>query len=80
MVSDCLGSDGGIPWAAHEQMPDMAACGMTPARGIVAATRYRLIRSKSLTLGWSQSAQTCKRGLIERRWREPVAHPEGFPF
>ena len=39
VVSDCLGSDGGIPWAAHEQMPDMAACGMTPAQVIVAATR-----------------------------------------
>jgi imidazolonepropionase-like amidohydrolase len=34
-----LGSDGPIPWAAHEEMADMAACGMTPAQVIVAATR-----------------------------------------
>jgi len=34
-----LGSDGGIPWAAHEEMADMAGCGMTPAQVIVAATR-----------------------------------------
>src|SRR2546426_577440 len=34
-----LGSDGPIPWAAHEEMADMAGCGMTPAQGIVAATR-----------------------------------------
>src|SRR5205085_9530075 len=31
-----LGSDGPIPWAAHEEMADMAACGMTPAQVIVA--------------------------------------------
>jgi imidazolonepropionase-like amidohydrolase len=34
-----LGSDGPIPWRAHEQMADMAGCGMTPAQVIVAATR-----------------------------------------
>src|SRR5262245_51238371 len=34
-----LGSDGPIPWAAHEEMADMASCGMTPAQVIVAATR-----------------------------------------
>ncbi len=34
-----LGSDGGIPWAAHEEMADMAGCGMTPAQVIVASTR-----------------------------------------
>jgi imidazolonepropionase-like amidohydrolase len=34
-----LGSDGPIPWAAHEEMADMASCGMTPAQVIVASTR-----------------------------------------
>jgi len=34
-----LGSDGPIPWAAHEEMADMAGCGMTPAQVLVAATR-----------------------------------------
>jgi imidazolonepropionase-like amidohydrolase len=34
-----LGSDGPIPWRAHEQMADMAGCGMTPAEVIVASTR-----------------------------------------
>src|SRR5713101_1563283 len=34
-----LGADGPIPWAAHEEMADMAGCGMTPAQVIVAATR-----------------------------------------
>src|SRR5690242_16805621 len=34
-----LGSDGPIPWAAHEEIADMAGCGMTPAQVIVAATR-----------------------------------------
>src|ERR1700674_166864 len=34
-----LGSDGPIPWAAHEEMADMAGCGMTPAQVIVASTR-----------------------------------------
>jgi imidazolonepropionase-like amidohydrolase len=34
-----LGSDGPIPWAAHEEMADMAGCGMTPSQVIVAATR-----------------------------------------
>jgi len=38
-VKIALGSDGPIPWAAHEEMADMAACGMTPAQVIVAATR-----------------------------------------
>jgi len=38
-IKIALGSDGGIPWAAHEEMADMAACGMTPAQVIVAATR-----------------------------------------
>src|SRR5262249_28476172 len=38
-VKTALGSDGGIPWAAHEEMADMGTCGMTPAQVIVAATR-----------------------------------------
>ncbi|PYU21218.1 MAG: hypothetical protein DMG30_18355 [Acidobacteria bacterium] len=34
-----LGTDGNIPWAAHEEMADMVASKMTPAQVIVAATR-----------------------------------------
>jgi adenine deaminase len=34
-----LGSDGPIPWRAHEQIADMTGCGMTPAEVIVASTR-----------------------------------------
>ena len=38
-VKIALGTDGGIPWAAHEEMADMVASGMTPAQVIVASTR-----------------------------------------
>jgi len=38
-IKIALGSDGPIPWRAHEQMADMAGCGMTPAEVIVASTR-----------------------------------------
>ena len=38
-IKIALGTDGGIPWAAHEEMVDMVAAGMTPAQVIVAATR-----------------------------------------
>ena len=38
-VKISLGSDGPIPWAAHEEMADMVASGMTPAQVLVAATR-----------------------------------------
>ena len=38
-VKIALGSDGGITWAAHEEMADMVAAGMTPAQVLVAATR-----------------------------------------
>jgi imidazolonepropionase-like amidohydrolase len=38
-IKVALGSDGPIPWRAHEQIADMAGCGMTPAEVIVAATR-----------------------------------------
>ena len=34
-----LGTDGAVPWAAHEEMVDMVASGMTPAQVLVAATR-----------------------------------------
>ena len=34
-----LGTDGAVPWAAHEEMQDMVMSGMTPAQVIVAATR-----------------------------------------
>jgi len=34
-----LGTDGNTPWAAHVEMADMVASGMTPAQVIVAATR-----------------------------------------
>ena len=34
-----LGTDGNAPWAAHAEMEDMVAAGMTPAQVIVAATR-----------------------------------------
>ncbi|MGH7554255.1 MAG: amidohydrolase family protein [Longimicrobiales bacterium] len=34
-----MGTDGSAPWAAHQEMEDMAASGMTPAQVIVAATR-----------------------------------------
>src|SRR6266699_3206839 len=38
-VRIALGTDGNIPWAAHEEMADMVASNMTPAQVIVAATR-----------------------------------------
>ena len=34
-----VGTDGGVPWAAHVEMADMVKAGMTPAQVIVAATR-----------------------------------------
>jgi imidazolonepropionase-like amidohydrolase len=34
-----MGTDGATPWAAHVEMEDMVAAGMTPADVIVAATR-----------------------------------------
>jgi imidazolonepropionase-like amidohydrolase len=34
-----MGTDGSVPWAAHVEMEDMVAAGMTPAQVIVAATR-----------------------------------------
>ena len=34
-----MGTDGSVPWAAHLEMEDMVASGMTPAQVIVAATR-----------------------------------------
>ncbi len=34
-----LGTDGAVPWAAHEEMQDMVMSGMTPAQVIVASTR-----------------------------------------
>ena len=37
-IKIALGTDGPIPWAAHEEMADMVASGMTPAQVIVAAT------------------------------------------
>ena len=33
-----LGTDGGTPWAAHLEMEDMVAAGMTPSEVLVAAT------------------------------------------
>jgi imidazolonepropionase-like amidohydrolase len=38
-VRIALGTDGNTPWAAHVEMADMVASGMTPAQVIVAATR-----------------------------------------
>ncbi len=38
-IQIALGTDGPIPWAAHEEMADMVTAGMTPAQVIVAATR-----------------------------------------
>lgn len=38
-VTIALGSDGNDPWAAHVEMEDMVAAGMTPAEVITAATK-----------------------------------------
>jgi imidazolonepropionase-like amidohydrolase len=38
-VKIALGTDGNTPWAAHLEMADMVAAGMTPHQVIVAATR-----------------------------------------
>jgi imidazolonepropionase-like amidohydrolase len=38
-VKVALGTDGNTPWAAHLEMADMVAAGMTPHQVIVAATR-----------------------------------------
>ena len=38
-VRIALATDGNIPWAAHEEMADMVASGMTPMQVIVASTR-----------------------------------------
>lgn len=37
-VKTALGTDGNTPWAAHLEMADMVAAGMTPAQVLVAAT------------------------------------------
>jgi len=34
-----MGTDGGVPWAAHVELEDMVGAGMTPAQVITAATR-----------------------------------------
>ena len=38
-VKIAMGTDGNTPWAAHQEMADMVATGMTPMQVIVAATR-----------------------------------------
>lgn len=38
-ITIALGSDGNDPWAAHVEMEDMVAAGMTPAQVITAATK-----------------------------------------
>ena len=38
-VKIALGTDGGVAWAPHVEMEDMAAAGMTPHQVIVASTR-----------------------------------------
>jgi imidazolonepropionase-like amidohydrolase len=38
-VRIAIGTDGNTPWAAHVEMADMVASGMTPAQVLVAATR-----------------------------------------
>jgi imidazolonepropionase-like amidohydrolase len=38
-VKVALGTDGNTPWAAHVEMADMVAAGMTPLQVLVAATR-----------------------------------------
>lgn len=38
-VPIAMGTDGSAPWAAHLEMEDMAAAGMSPAQVIVAATQ-----------------------------------------
>jgi imidazolonepropionase-like amidohydrolase len=38
-VSVAMGTDGNTPWAAHVEMEDMVAAGLTPAQVITAATK-----------------------------------------
>ncbi len=38
-VKIAFGTDGGSPWAAHQELEDMVRAGLTPAEVIVAATR-----------------------------------------
>ena len=38
-VKIAMGTDGNTPWAAHQEMADMVAAGMTPAQVLVASTR-----------------------------------------
>ncbi|MCI0437214.1 MAG: amidohydrolase family protein [Gemmatimonadetes bacterium] len=38
-VRIAMGTDGSAPWAAHQEMEDMVAAGMSPDRVIVSATR-----------------------------------------
>ena len=38
-VRIAFGTDGGSPWAVHQEMEDMVRAGMTPAEVLVAATR-----------------------------------------
>src|SRR5258708_37485099 len=61
-VKISLGSDGPIPWAAHEEMADMAACGMTPAQVIVASTRNAADLMKLADAGTVAARQSA--GLI----------------
>jgi len=58
-IKIALGTDGPIPWAAHEEMADMVASGMTPAQVITAATRNA---AEVLHLADTGTVQTGKSG------------------
>ena len=57
-VRIAVGSDGNVPWAAHAEMADMVAAGMTPMQVLVAATRngaefLRMTDSGTIAVGKS---------------------------
>ena len=57
-VKIALGTDGSVPWAAHVEMADMVAAGMSPAQVIVAATRNAAAFLQITDLGTVESGKS----------------------
>jgi imidazolonepropionase-like amidohydrolase len=57
-ITIALGTDGAVPWAAHLEMEDMVAAGMTPMEVIVAATRNSAALLKITDVGTIEAGKT----------------------